>query len=309
MTELEERVEKLERRARRGKILMAAKALFYIFLLVGVTLYLVGLYESRGEWKIELAGAPNVGVSGPTLLTVNIPVKIYDPDGPVTAKLVYYRLYVNNEYAGDGFTPYLDLKPGWTEHRFRVDIDVSKVGCGVATALSKGQPVEMRVEGYAMVDLKAFGKIPWKTVTVPFNYTVENVSIPTLPLGARSMLEISLYVCNNSERVLNILGILLNTSINIPTNISGGTVPGLVVSTKIAGGGYPVPVWVNITNNGSDVLRINNIKINNIEILSNPVILSPGKSLNLKTSTTVLPAVLTIDTDKGSYTKIITLGG
>ena len=48
----------------RVSIVTAAKVAFYLIVAVGVLVYLWGLYESRGEWRVEAAGAPRIESAG-----------------------------------------------------------------------------------------------------------------------------------------------------------------------------------------------------------------------------------------------------
>jgi len=266
LASLEERVARLEAAERRRRLLGLARLAFYAILLAGLVVYLVGLYESSGEWRAELADTPRVGLRSPRVVGVEVPLRIYNPDGDVMAKLVYYRVYINGYYAGDGFMPYLHLPSGWSEHVVRLEVDLSRASCGLAQALASGGNATVRVEGYAMVDLKVFGRFTWKTVTLPFNLTATQVQLPQLDPATRGLLELYLYACNNSASILEVLqaaasllsqGGLLPVSPIAPGGGGGGSPAAPInvtaaVEPQTPGGLPPYVLVVNVTNTGSE---------------------------------------------------------
>ncbi len=285
----------------------AVKYTIYLVIIIGVIVYLVGVYQHMDEWDAQLSGTPQVSPIGPTALHLEIPVKIYNPDGDVLARLVYYKVYVEGYYAGDGFIPYLDLKSGWSEHIFKVDLDLSRAGCGLAKALQAGSELTVRVEGYAMVDLKAFGIIPWKTVTVPFNVTATNVTLPGLPAEARAFLALTSYVCDHSGDVMSLIQLLEQTVST--SNLTTPPKSNLTAPLNISVEGSPTPpigynITVKITNTGEEPVKIITVTVNGVPVLTTPRDLQPGESITLSTRVLTTPAVIIAYTDHGSATAL-----
>ncbi len=182
-----------------SKALLALKVIFYLVVIAGVALWAYGLYETRGEWSYRIAGAPEASYTPPYTLHVAVPLQVYDPAGPVTAKLVYYEVYINGYPAGEGLIPYINLEKGWNNMTISVDIDLSRASCGLAHALASNENITIRVKGYAMVDIKTFGGLTFKTITVPFDKVAKNVAAPKLGSPASDLLKIYDAICSNPQ--------------------------------------------------------------------------------------------------------------
>ncbi len=313
---LERRVARVEAALRRQRLFTYLRLAVYALLIIGVIVYVVGLYSSMDEWRVEPAGPPRLGVQAPPVMIVEAPIRIYNPDGNVLARMVYYKVYINGYYAGDGFIPYLRLQHGWSEHTIRLEVDLSRAGCGLAKALSTGENLTVRVEGLAMVDLKAFGKIPWRTVTVPFNTTAYEVPPPSLDPATRSILQLTVYLCNNSQRIITLLQSLQNATSYVPglPGIPGGggggntsTAPVNVTATwQLAPPGFNLTI--TISNPGPEPVTIEQVKVNGATIYQGPATLGPGESMSVTARVPVLPALVEVETDRGTVTLLAGTG-
>ena len=172
---------------------------------MGVIFYLAGLYTHLDDWKAEVSAVPTMGMESPTVMTFDVPVNIYNPDGGVFVRNLYYRVYVNGEYVGDGFKPYLDLSSGNNTVDFNLKIDLLSLGCGVSKALLEKENITVRVEGFLQFDIKAFGVIPWKTITIPFNTTAKQFKAPDIPQQALAPLQLRTLICEHPDTVAQIL--------------------------------------------------------------------------------------------------------
>jgi len=295
--DLEQRVSRLEAWFRRQRLLSLARLAVTLFLLAGVAVYLVGLYNSMGEWRVEAAEPPRVGVAAAGVVRFDLPVRVYNPDGDVMASLVYYRVYVNGFYVGDGFIPYLELPSGWSEHVISLEVDVSRLGCGVARALGYGENLTLTLTGYANVELKAFGVIPWRTVTVPFNVTLGEAEAPQLDPATRAMLRLYVYLCENSDTILDLLqgaGGLL------PAPGEGTQSPLRVEVLEITG--YPTSYTTRIlvANEGAEPITVTAVKVNGENVLDYPVTLAPGESRVIEATTPLPPAIIEVESTAGT---------
>jgi hypothetical protein len=313
---VEERLARLEARARRARLFSLVKYSVYTLIIVGVIVYGVELYRTAGEWRVELADTPRVGLESPRVLSVSVPVRIFNPDGDVMARLVYYRVYIEGYYAGDGFVPYLHLPSGWSEHVFRLTIDLSRAGCGLAQALSSGSNVTVHVEGYAMVDLKAFGKLTWRTLTIPFNYTAANVQLPQLDPATRSLLALYIYACNNSSTLIQAIERLAN----LTSSLGGATPPTAPLPSPSPGGGanlsvtaaaVPVLGGFNVTviiaNNGTEPVTVYNVTAGDSTVEVDRT-LEPGSFMIVNLTTTLPPVTATVRTSVGNVTAPVQVG-
>lgn len=317
MSSLEERVSRLESTLRRMRLTSTVKNVIYLIVIVGVAVYLYQLYVTADQWQVEVSDMPKIGLESPTQLRVTVPVKVYNPADRVFARLVYYRVYVEGYYAGDGLIPYLDLPPGWSEHKVSLVIDLDRVGCGLAKALSSKSNVTVEVQGYLMVDLKAFGVVTWKTVTLPFNVTAAEVEVPTLSEQAASLLSLYTLVCDEAPKLVSMLSELASSP-------AGGLTPGQPSPGHGQSGEAPISVEVgmsvtgfmtytatiNITNTASEPVKIEEVKVNGRMVGADilPVTLQPGETvtLTLETTSPTLLIEVTVNGQTYTYTRTYT---
>ena len=180
-----------------SKALTALKVAFYLVVIGGAALWGWTLYETRGKWSYRLAGRPTISYVPPYTLHIEVPLEIFDPAGPVTAKLVYYKIYINGEPAGTGLIPYIDLHKGWNNLTVTLDLDISRTTCGLAHALAHGENVTITVKGYAMVDIKTLGGLTWRTITIPYNIKAKQVETPQIGQPAQALLQLYDTICTN----------------------------------------------------------------------------------------------------------------
>jgi len=163
-----------------GSKLNAVRAIFYIIVLLGVIFFVADLYYTRAAWHVSLAERPEITPQG-TQIKVTLVLDVYNPShSTVKAKLLWYSIYIDDNYVGEGLKPYLVLKPGHNRVRLSVIIDPLHIPCAALDALSKGKAV-LQVKGYTIITLMLFGKIGYKDITVPINTKPEQISIAITP--------------------------------------------------------------------------------------------------------------------------------
>lgn len=299
---VEERLSRIERSMRRQKILGALKTLFYIIVLAGVALYLYGLYVASGEWRVEPEGLPHLGFEGPRVLVVGGNVRVYNPDGPVTAKLVYYRIYVEDQLAGDGLVPYLDLPSGWSTHRLEVKVDLARVGCGLAEALLEGGNVTVRARGYAMVDVKTWGGLTWKTVTVPFDVVLGEAGVPSLDPASKTLLEFIVGLCRGPGN-LTFPGTSPAPWPSLPGPGGGDEAVRVYLDYEPAGVGLR-RVIVVVENRGGEALLVYNITVNGVPAYEGTMRVPAGEAVRIATDAVLPPGSpvrAVVYTSRGEY--------
>jgi len=177
MTEqsLQEEIAKIKRWIKRRRILSVLKYTFYFFILIGVVLYAVSAYYMLYNIQISLERPPTADRIGLLEYEFTIHLLINNPtSAEFTAKNIYYKLYLQDQLVGDGFKPYLIIKPGPNSEAVSIRINLWNFPSIVNDALSTGS-VRVKVEGTATVPLLAFGIIPWQEVTLPippYEYTI-----------------------------------------------------------------------------------------------------------------------------------------
>jgi len=172
---LQEEIAKIKRWIKRRRILSVLKYTFYFFILIGVVLYAVGAYYMLYNIQISLERPPTANRIGFLEYEFTIHLLINNPtSAEFTAKNIYYKLYLQDQLVGDGFKPYLIIKPGSNSEAVSIRINLWNFPSIVNDALSTGS-VRVKVEGTATVPLLAFGIIPWQEVTMPippYEYTI-----------------------------------------------------------------------------------------------------------------------------------------
>jgi len=198
---------------RFSRVLSKVKYLIYIVIVFGLIVYLYSVSSSISRWVIEPSSIPEIMPQGVSGIKIDMIFRVYNPGERVTAKLVYYRIYIDGNYVGDGFIPYLNLDHGWSEHRVIAYIDLTRVGCGTTEAILRGGGVNISIAGYAMVDIYLFGKIPWRSVTIPFNKTLANINVPRLDENSISVIKFYDLICRNGPKIIGFLSKVASASL------------------------------------------------------------------------------------------------
>ena len=320
---IEERLGKLEKRFSRQRRFSYIKTLVYMVIIAGVALYGYRLYASMDDWKVEPYGAPRAWFKTPRVLSVDMYLRIHNPDGEVSAKLVYYRVYIQGEYAGDGLIPYLKIPSGTSVQKVPVELDLSRVGCGVARALVGEENLTLRVTGYAMVDLKTWGGLTWKTITLPFNFTIANLEMPDMSDTTKGFLILYSYVCTHPNDIIGIInGIATENrfplmNISLPGQSQGqsqssdmGKSLNITVESKRVGL-LSYELTIILANTGDETITIQRILLDSIELYKGPTKLGPSESITLTTKINQIykgTHNLVVQTDKGKYEESVNIG-
>jgi len=181
----------LSRLSRLFKIL---QAIFYLVVVSGAVFFIADLYLSRGDWSVDIAAPPRVNPMGVSL-EVTVPLLVHNPSSSdVTAKLVWYNVYMNGEPIGQGLIPYLRLRPGDNRVDVTVRVDILRLPCAVIDALAEEGRVYVGASGYAMFTLMLFGRIGYRDLTVPFNTTIYELGVQLDP-ASRSALKLASLLC------------------------------------------------------------------------------------------------------------------
>ncbi len=195
------------------KILTAIKVMFYLIVISGIVVYALDLYTSRGNWSVNLQRTPEISVEPPTTLRVSIDLKVLNPShSKVVIRDLWYNIYINGLFSGEGFKPYVVLSPGNNTLRLVTSFDLNRLSCSLAETFYRGENVSIYISGYAIANLMVFGKFSFRSVMVPFNVTAKEVKVPKLPETARSFLYVYIYYCQHSTEIEKILSKISSSS-------------------------------------------------------------------------------------------------
>ncbi len=184
------------------KVITALKVIFYVIVIIGIVVYALDLYTSRGRWSASLQRPPEVSVQPPSTLNVLVDLNVYNPShGKVVVRDLWYNIYINNYFVGEGFKPYVVLFPGNNTLRLSTSIDLSRFPCPLAETFYNGENMTISVSGYAIANVMLFGKLSFRSVMVPFNVTAKEIKVPKLPEVTRSLLYVYIYYCQHSSEI------------------------------------------------------------------------------------------------------------
>ena len=188
------------------KALTALKVAFYLVIILGLVVFAVDLYVSRASWSFSLKEAPKVSVEPPGTLILEMDLNVHNPShSKVFLRNLWFVIYVNGYFVGEGFKPYVVLNPGNNTVVIKTNIDLTRLPCPVAEALYNQEALSVNISGYVVADLMVFGKYSFRSVTVPFNINVENLEPPRLPSASRSLLNVYVYYCTHSDEIMKML--------------------------------------------------------------------------------------------------------
>ncbi len=197
----------------KGKIFNIIKIIFYIIIILGIVVYGLDLYTTRGEWRAALNEPPTISIASTSEIEVQANLTIYNPShSRVQAKLVWYNIYLDNVYVGDGLIPYLTLNPGNNTVVLKTRINILNLPCATIKALSQDKPINITIKGYLIASIQLYGKIGYKDVTVPFNTTVYTVEPPRIPQATQELLKLSYTICTSPNKILEIINYINQTT-------------------------------------------------------------------------------------------------
>ncbi len=91
----------------------------------------------------------------------------------VTIEKIYYKVYIQGEYLGEGSKEDISIERGRNELRLCINIPpTSAVKTLLVSLLNKGR-VNVTVKGYIDIPIKSFGIVKLWTLELPFEKTVE----------------------------------------------------------------------------------------------------------------------------------------
>ncbi len=144
-------------------------------LVIGIIVYFAMLYVTSQNITVEVETIKTVNykpfnnnVEACFMLRVNNTGLI-----DVTIEKLYYRIYVDGEYLGEGTKENIVIEKGTNLIEICLNTSPDKIAKSVlVTAIGKGK-VNVTVKGYIDVPIKSFGIIKLWTLELPFEQTME----------------------------------------------------------------------------------------------------------------------------------------
>lgn len=170
MAEISKGLEKIKAYIRRRKLIGLIKYSIYAIIIVGVVLHLINVYNATQVLEAKPTRIPSIERMGFLAYRVTLYLDITNPTATtIEAKNIFYQLYVEGRFVGQGYLPYLTIKPGSNPLQLSTELNLRDLPSIAESAVAKGGEVEIKVDGYATIPLKAFGVIPWQEVTIPLS--------------------------------------------------------------------------------------------------------------------------------------------
>ena len=144
-------------------------------IVIGIIIYLILLYVTAQSLAAKVTGIESVGFdplsnSVKTCFTVQV-----NNTGPldVTIEKIYYKIYVDNKYLGEGVKKNIIIGKGSSNIKLCLTAESKAIADSLAEIIVHGGKVNVTVEGYVEIPIKSFGVIKLWTVQLPFKKTVE----------------------------------------------------------------------------------------------------------------------------------------
>lgn len=146
----------------------------YLIIVVGILVYLYGLYQAGTNLKIEDVKIRTVEIIPPTSLRFKVNVDFNNPaNQEIDVSSLMYKVYLEDKYIGEGYKFQLSIPHNFSTSILEFEFDVKDTVVG---AVKAGDNANITVKGQVNVPIKVFGLFTYKTVTVPYTYT-KQVSI------------------------------------------------------------------------------------------------------------------------------------
>ena len=91
----------------------------------------------------------------------------------VVIEKLYYRVYIENEYLGEGTKENIFITRGRNLIEVSFDTSVKHLSTGLLRILMQGGRFNVKIEGYIIVPIKSFGVLRLWSAEVPFTHSFE----------------------------------------------------------------------------------------------------------------------------------------
>ncbi len=147
-------------------------------LIIGIVIYIILLYQTSQSISAEIKSIDSIRwIEFPDKIRVVFTLEINNTGAiDVTIEKIYYKIYINGEYLGEGVRENIMIKKGVNHIEISLDTSVSHIAKSTLQLLTSGGKANVTVEGYIQVPLKSFGVVKLWTAEITFSKT-EEVSI------------------------------------------------------------------------------------------------------------------------------------
>ena len=139
-------------------------------LVIGIIVYLILLYITAQSLSAKIIGVEKLGfdpLTGNVKACFNVQVNntgVID----VTIEKIYYRVYVNGEYLGEGSREDVVIKRGVNTVKICLVSESRDIVKILKQLIIRGGKANVTIEGYVDIPIKSFGVIKMWSVELPF---------------------------------------------------------------------------------------------------------------------------------------------
>lgn len=149
-----------------GKIKLAIT----IIIIAGVAIHLVLVYNAANS--IEITDKRIISLYPQSVLLDEYEVKfslsIKNPKGTsIEVDYISYRVYIEDEFLGEGEKPHFSIDPGITNHTLLFSFTIYDLSSSTQRVLLSGA-ANVTIKGEVMIPAKFLGLFTWRHITIPY---------------------------------------------------------------------------------------------------------------------------------------------
>ena len=144
-------------------------------IVIGIIVYLGLLYQTSQSISADVKSIDSIRwIEFPDKIRIIFTLEVNNTGVvDVTIEKLYYRVYIENEYLGDGIKENILIMRGRNLIEVSFDTSVKHLSTGLIRILMQGGRFNVKIDGYIVIPIKSFGIIRLWSAEVPFIHSFE----------------------------------------------------------------------------------------------------------------------------------------
>ena len=144
-------------------------------IVIGIIVYLGLLYQTSQSISADVKSIDSIRwIEFPDKIRIVFTLEVNNTGVvDVTIEKLYYRVYIENEYLGDGIEENILIMRGRNLIEVSFDTSVKHLSTGLIRILMQGGRFNVKIDGYIVIPIKSFGIIRLWSAEVPFIHSFE----------------------------------------------------------------------------------------------------------------------------------------
>ena len=144
-------------------------------IVIGIIVYLGLLYQTSQSISADVKSIDGIRwIEFPDKIRIVFTLEVNNTGVvDVTIEKLYYRVYIENEYLGDGIEENILIMRGRSLIEVSFDTSVKHLSTGLIRILMQGGRFNVKIDGYIVIPIKSFGIIRLWSAEVPFIHSFE----------------------------------------------------------------------------------------------------------------------------------------